>query len=86
MNNTKKVEKVEKNEEKIMNKIVHFGVKCDQCKKFPIVGVRYKCSICHNFDYCEDCEKKFSRTHNHAFFKTNDSSQRALIFTNIPKK
>ena len=86
MNSTKNAEKVEKKEEKIMNKIVHFGVKCDQCKKYPIVGVRYKCSVCHNFDYCEDCEKKFSRTHKHAFFKINDPSQRALIFTNIPKK
>ena len=44
----------------ISNKIIHFGVKCDGCGKFPIVGCRYKCAVCDDFDYCEDCEKKLS--------------------------
>ena len=57
--------------DKISNRIVHFGIKCDQCGKFPIVGCRYKCSVCPNFDFCEDCENKYSHLHNHAFFKIN---------------
>ena len=70
----------------IFDKIVHFGVKCDQCGKVPIVGCRYKCSVCPNFDFCEDCEKKYSHLHNHAFFKINNPSMRNLIYKNFAKK
>ncbi len=36
----------------------------------PIVGPRYKCSICKNFDFCAKCEE-FS-DHQHAFLKITD--------------
>ena len=87
-NHIKTVEKVGnfKVNEKVSDKIMHFGVKCYQCKKFPIVGCRYKCAVCSDFDFCEDCEKKFSKTHNHAFFKINNPSMRELIFKNFQKK
>ena len=71
--------------EKISNKIMHFGVKCDQCGQYPIIGCRYKCSVCSNFDFCEECEKKYSKMHNHAFFKISNPSMRNLIFKNLPK-
>ena len=71
---------------KLADKIVHFGVKCDQCGKYTIIGCRYKCSVCPNFDYCEDCEKKYSKTHNHPFYKINDPSMRQLIYKNVAKK
>ena len=66
--------------ETIQKKIRHFGVKCDQCGKKPIVGCRYKCSVCPNFDYCEECEKKFAKIHNHPFYKITEPSIRPLIF------
>ena len=69
----------------ISNKVMHFGVKCDQCGKYPIIGCRYKCSVCPNFDYCEECEKKYSHIHNHAFFKISNPSMKDLIFKNFPK-
>ena len=50
-------------------KPIHFGVICDGCKKKPIVGCRYKCAVCPDFDYCEECEEKFSKTHQHPFIK-----------------
>jgi len=37
---------------------IHIGVTCDGCNKSPIVGVRYKCANCANFDLCEECEAK----------------------------
>ena len=65
---------------------MHFGVKCDQCGQYPIRGCRYKCSVCPNFDFCENCEKKYAKEHNHAFFKINDPSMRRLISKNSIKK
>ncbi|KAK9365845.1 hypothetical protein V1509DRAFT_631983 [Lipomyces kononenkoae] len=39
---------------------MHFGIVCDGplCKdsKHCIVGDRYKCAICENYDLCENCE------------------------------
>ena len=35
----------------------------------PIVGVRYKCTVCKNFDYCENCEKTLGEAHQHPFLK-----------------
>ncbi|KAL6235118.1 hypothetical protein BDW75DRAFT_230622 [Aspergillus navahoensis] len=49
---------------------VHFGVFCDGplCKDKPrsgyITGVRYKCSVCHDTDFCAKCEVHPSNTHN----------------------
>ncbi|KAL4951969.1 hypothetical protein BDW69DRAFT_196038 [Aspergillus filifer] len=49
---------------------VHFGVFCDGplCKEKLrtgyITGVRYKCSVCHDTDFCAKCEIHPSNTHN----------------------
>jgi hypothetical protein len=47
--------------------VVHSGVTCDGCKRYPIVGIRYKCSVCPDFDFCEECESKVD--HPHEFLK-----------------
>ncbi|KAJ0957887.1 putative transcription factor C2H2 family [Helianthus annuus] len=42
---------------------VHFGVGCDCCGIYPLIGNRYKCKDCHEeigFDLCEDCYKSSS--------------------------
>lgn len=61
--------KEEKENEKKEELIIHCRVKCDGCKKFPIEGIRYKCTICKNFDYCEECEKKYALEHGHPLLK-----------------
>jgi len=35
---------------------VHRNVRCEGCNVFPIVGVRYKCDTCVDFDLCSACE------------------------------
>ena len=46
---------------------VHENVACDGCEVAPIKGIRYKCSVCKNFDYCAQCEERLG--HEHAFLK-----------------
>ena len=45
---------------------VHERVTCDGCMQMPICGVRYKCAICPNFDYCDRCWR--GNEHLHAFY------------------
>ena len=55
---------------KVNNKVkkVHPGIVCNSCGN-NIIGIRYKCTICHNFDYCEKCEEQDKGRHGHPFLK-----------------
>ena len=46
-------------------KTIHNGIKCNHCFQEPIVGCRYKCSQCNDYNLCQDCEEKNSVTGNH---------------------
>jgi hypothetical protein len=52
-------------------KAVHRWVTCDGCQMAPIVGIRYKCKICPDFDFCENCKGKVQ--HPHQDFDTIES-------------
>ena len=45
---------------------VHNNIKCEHCFMEPIVGFRYKCSVCSNYNLCEKCEEKNEETQNHS--------------------
>ena len=49
------------------NTVVHELIECDGCGMSPLVGTRYKCSVCRNFDLCSRCEEIMD--HPHAFLK-----------------
>lgn len=51
----------------------HFGVTCDGCKKNPIVGRRYKCLVCPDYDLCEECER--NEIHGHPMMRLMQSTQ-----------
>jgi next-to-BRCA1 protein 1 len=44
---------------------VHAGVVCDGCGKRGFSGIRFKCSVCPDFDLCEVCETKGIHDSNH---------------------
>ncbi|KAI1459248.1 hypothetical protein F4805DRAFT_90723 [Annulohypoxylon moriforme] len=54
------------------SRATHYGICCDgplcaatrgSSSKY-IVGVRYKCAVCHDTDFCSNCEASPSNTHN----------------------
>ena len=69
-----------------MESLIHHGIKCDLCQKFPIVGIRYKCLQCKSYNLCEDCEKKEGMNHGHLLLKLRDNRQINLIGNNNSKK
>ena len=40
----------------VQRHVHHVGVKCDACER-PIVGTRYKCVTCPDYDLCKSCEE-----------------------------
>jgi hypothetical protein len=39
----------------ISTDVIHENVACDNCQAHPIRGVRYKCSMCPDYDLCACC-------------------------------
>jgi len=52
-------------------KVIHFGVMCDLCEQYPIIGDRYKSAILEDWDCCSKCEPK----HNGPLIKFKTSSK-----------
>ena len=44
---------------------IHRMISCEGCGMFPIIGERYKCNICPNFNYCKCCKEMFGNIHGH---------------------
>lgn len=58
-------EKINKTEVKVEAKSgVTHDAKCTSCGISPIVGIRYKCTVCPLFNFCESCESSVDHEHN----------------------
>lgn len=62
---------------------IHASVSCDGCGVHPIVGVRFKCSECRDYDLCPACEGSGVHSEaNHPLLKiVNPSQAPAMIIT-----
>ena len=49
---------------------VHLSVICDGCNSQPVLGLRFKCRTCDDFDLCESCYK--TTTHEHDFIRISE--------------
>jgi len=56
--------------------IIHKGVTCDICENGPIIGPRYKCLQCPNFDMCDTCQATGAHQANHPILKMNKPAPR----------
>ena len=64
----------------IKNQIIHPGFKCQNCLKEPIIGIRYQCSVCNNYNLCSECEEKNSiaNVHPHNFIKIRKNKNNVI--------
>jgi hypothetical protein len=62
---------------KSISKIEHKNIKCHDCGISPIIGCRYKCTICKNMDFCQVCEEK-NAEHGHPFIKIREPDREPL--------
>ena len=64
-----------------LNETVHEGFRCQKCRQKPIIGIRYECSNCHNYNLCEKCEKEIDDNiehRNHDFIKIRNAKKNAI--------
>ena len=54
---------------------IHHGFKCDACDMQPIIGLRYKCLECPDFDLCNGCHKKEAHKEHKMVRKTAKGTQ-----------
>jgi hypothetical protein len=62
---------------------VHLGVRCDGCSEYPLVGVRHKSLVKHDFDLCEDCFAKDANKED--YFVVSSEEQSAPAPAAAPK-
>ena len=46
-------------------KYEHKDIKCEKCLMDPIIGIRYKCLECEDYNLCEKCEEENSNNNFH---------------------
>ena len=71
--------KINNGDSNMKKKIIHYGIICDGCNKNDIEGIRYKCMVCPDFDYCEKCEALYAEKHRHPFLKM----RKPQVYNNI---
>lgn len=45
------------------------SVVCDECSRGGIVGTRWNCDMCRNFNLCDDCYHSSEHSQDHAFWR-----------------
>ncbi|XP_011485323.1 E3 ubiquitin-protein ligase MIB1 isoform X1 [Oryzias latipes] len=60
--------------------IKHDGTMCDTCRQQPIIGIRWKCAECSNYDLCTTCYHGDKHHLRHRFYRiTTPGSERVLL-------
>jgi uncharacterized CHY-type Zn-finger protein len=61
--------------------VEHTSVECDGCGIAPIRGIRYKCAVCQDFDYCAHCEENLG--HEHPFLKIRNQGGAPTVLITV---
>lgn len=61
----------------------HPTVRCDGCNVFPIVGPRYNCTICPDFDLCAKCEAASVHPAEHPLLKLRQPVSTQVVHRGI---
>ncbi|CAB1336386.1 unnamed protein product, partial [Coregonus sp. 'balchen'] len=51
----------------LMERVRHSNIICDSCKKHGIMGMRWKCKVCFDYDLCTQCYMNNKHDLGHAF-------------------
>ena len=69
--------KVQKEQLLRADKTVHQAYTCDICDVGPIIGDRYHCIECPDYDLCEECEEVYG--HDHALLRVTGAQDNTIV-------
>ena len=52
--------------------MAHRGITCDCCRSDNVTGVRWKCSVCYDYDLCNRCFHKGAHDKAHQFYRIDE--------------
>lgn len=61
----------------------HSNVRCDGCNVFPLVGPRYNCTVCPDFDLCAKCEAAGIHPAEHPLLKMRQPTSQVVVHHGI---
>uniref|UniRef100_A0A8C2L9G3 E3 ubiquitin-protein ligase MIB2 n=1 Tax=Cyprinus carpio TaxID=7962 RepID=A0A8C2L9G3_CYPCA len=59
----------------------HSNIICDSCKKHGIMGMRWKCKVCFDYDLCTQCYMNNKHELTHAFERYETAHSHPVILT-----
>lgn len=65
--------------------IKHDGTMCDTCRQQPIIGIRWKCAECTNYDLCTTCYHGDKHHLRHRFYRITTPGSERLVNTQACK-
>mmetsp|Transcript_10030 Transcript_10030/g.11416 ORF Transcript_10030/g.11416 Transcript_10030/m.11416 type:complete len:113 (+) Transcript_10030:948-1286(+) len=71
-------------EENKFKQVIHRNVTCDNCQASPILGVRYRCVVCEDYDLCSKCECE--DIHKHPMLKISNPKKYKEFLKDLIKK
>eukprot|EP01080_Neovahlkampfia_damariscottae_P008775 gene8775-723_t len=75
----------EKTKKESKNDPIHTNFGCDGCQANPIIGIRFKCVQCPDYDLCQLCYDKKHQLHSNHLFKKIEKPEIVTI-NHQPKK
>ncbi|XP_049519876.1 uncharacterized protein LOC119446117 isoform X2 [Dermacentor silvarum] len=63
--------------------ISHTGIYCDACGERGIIGTRWKCELCYDYDLCTPCYARGEHNQEHTFLRLNNPGDPAI---NVPPR
>lgn len=54
---------------------------CDTCRQQPIIGIRWKCAECTNYDLCTTCYHGDKHHLRHRFYRITTPGSERLVNT-----
>ena len=64
----------------------HTDIKCNNCGACPIIGYRYKCLECPNYNLCDKCEKIVSHEHNFIRYVLEENEEKKYSYECLTSK
>lgn len=63
--------------------VQHNNIICDGCKRHGLIGLRWKCAQCHDYDLCTQCYMADVHDLSHAFqrFQTSNAVGYIIFFS-----